>query len=197
MASENSIELDTLTNNGKSFFEDTDKYCFRVSAYQIILDWFDSSINESELSSEVVLDVEEAKFVVEDTVSTTNTKWMDTASETMNWDDATQYCSDNGGRLPTIEELEAEVIKCGGVIGDNNNENNIAYQSCYKNNGFSSNSFWSATNALYVTFDNDSRLNISRYNEYVRCITEENTAGGMPGSGDGPVVIPEDNTNLP
>jgi hypothetical protein len=63
------------------------------------------------------------------------------------WDNATAICASLGAKLPTIEQLRAEVENCGGVIDDyDNNKNDPAYQSCYKNKGFSSSGhYWSST----------------------------------------------------
>lgn len=133
-----------------------------------------------------------------------STKWMDTATETMNWDDATQYCSDNGGRLPTIEELREEMTKCGGDTTNADVINNAVYQSCYNNNGFT-NKYWSSTTyenrndvAFFGSFPYSYAFVKDKLSTFsVRCITEEPTDGGSAGIGGSPVVLPEDDTNLP
>lgn len=63
------------------------------------------------------------------------------------WENATAICASLGAKLPTIEQLRAEVENCGGVIDDyDNNKNDPAYQSCYKNKGFSSaDDYWSSS----------------------------------------------------
>lgn len=38
--------------------------------------------------------------------------WSDKAQDTMNWDDAVEYCEKLGGRLPTISELRTLIQNC-------------------------------------------------------------------------------------
>jgi hypothetical protein len=97
------------------------------------------------------------------------------------WDNATAICSSLEAKLPTIEQLRKEVENCGGVIDDyNNNRNNPAYQSCYKNKGFSSYGFyWTSTtlasdtnNAWAVGFKNGYSNWVYKTNDegYVLCV---------------------------
>lgn len=63
------------------------------------------------------------------------------------WENATTICASLGAKLPTIEQLRKEVENCGGVVWErDNNINDPAYQSCYKNKGFSSaDAYWSSS----------------------------------------------------
>ena len=56
-----------------------------------------------------------------------------------NWQDAGGICSAIGATLPTIGQLKGVITNCGGVVDDYHNEENQAYQSCYKKSGFISN----------------------------------------------------------
>lgn len=94
------------------------------------------------------------------------------------WNNATAICASLGAKLPTIQQLKIEVENCGGVVNDSrNNKNDRAYQSCYKNKGFSSSSYyWSSTTdasdtsyAWCVHFDYGDEGN-SNKNLYVRCV---------------------------
>jgi len=96
-----------------------------------------------------------------------------------NWENANTICQAMGDRLPHIETLRAVVTDCGGVIDDyENNKNNESYQACYKENGFSSNGYWSSTtnvsdssNAWFVYFDDGFDYWDSKTYEYrVRCV---------------------------
>jgi len=82
-------------------------------------------------------------------------KWFTPIYKLFTWKEAKQICRDNGGRLPTIEELKEVVVDCGGInttssdkdwknITDKNIVNKV-YQSAYKNKGFSSNGYWSSS----------------------------------------------------
>ncbi len=42
--------------------------------------------------------------------------WSDKAANTMNWEDAKTYCTNLGGRLPTIDELRTIIINCPGSM---------------------------------------------------------------------------------
>jgi len=106
------------------------------------------------------------------------------------WKDAKKICSSLGGRLSNIDELTAEVEKCGGEIanyGDSKwksiaskNYTNKSYQACYKNNGFSSllDYYWSSTtykgdsyNAWIVYFNYGYvRNSYKDSNNFVRCV---------------------------
>lgn len=41
--------------------------------------------------------------------------WSDVSSNMMNWDEATTYCENLGGRLPTISELRTLIQNCSGT----------------------------------------------------------------------------------
>jgi len=117
-------------------------------------------------------------------------KWgaMDNRVCSANWREAKKICSALGGRLPTINELKGEVTRCGGentTYGDSKwksiRDKNIAnksYQSCYKNNGFSSSLYWSSTTVasntnyawvVYFDFGNDNYYGKASSN-FVRCV---------------------------
>lgn len=95
------------------------------------------------------------------------------------WENATAICASLGAKLPTIEQLRKEVENCGGVINDfDNNKNDPAYQSCYKNKGFSSaDGYWSSS--PYVSdssyawnvyfYDGNDLPNHKSGSDFVRC----------------------------
>ena len=68
-----------------------------------------------------------------------------------NWLDANRICRAAGGELPTIDELKKVVMLCDGEIDDyENNSNDLSYQQCYKQKGFSiSGNYWSSTTTTY------------------------------------------------
>jgi hypothetical protein len=66
------------------------------------------------------------------------------------WANAKTICSVAGGELPTIVKLRAVVTDCGGVLNEDNSQNS-AYQSCYREKGFTPNFYWSSNT---VTSDN-------------------------------------------
>jgi len=73
------------------------------------------------------------------------------------WEDAKTICSVSGGSLPSIERLRKVVTDCGGIINNKNNKNNVSYQACFKNKGFTIWVYWSKTaknssSAWLVTF---------------------------------------------
>ena len=90
------------------------------------------------------------------TQSTSTSKWFSPTDKEVSWKKAKQICRDNGGRLPTIEELKKVVTGCGGINTTwsdkdwesitNKNIENKSYQACYKRKGFnSSNYYWSSS----------------------------------------------------
>jgi len=105
-----------------------------------------------------------------------------------NWENANSICSSIGGVLPNHETLGAVVTDCGGDFvtdpWDNWEERtdkniaNEAYQACYKEKGFTSDGYWSATtvasdssNAWYVDFNNGNGDRYSKTHElYLRCV---------------------------
>ena len=116
-------------------------------------------------------------------------KWITPTDKKVTWQKAKEICREHGARLPTIEELKRVVRDCGGInttYGEDNNwgtiaDKNIAnksYQSCYKQKGFTSNSYWSSTtnvsdssNVWLVYFYGGDDYWDSRTNEFrVRCV---------------------------
>jgi len=67
------------------------------------------------------------------------------------WLDANKICHVAGGKLPTIDELKKVVIQCEGEIDAyENNLDNVSYQQCFKEKGFSdTKNYWSATTTFY------------------------------------------------
>ena len=79
-----------------------------------------------------------------------------------NWKDAKNICSASGGRLPSLNELTDAIKECGGVVANfdsdgkklypkklEKNMGNSKYQSCYKENGFSSSGiYWSSSKVV-------------------------------------------------
>ena len=85
------------------------------------------------------------------------TIWGESSKVEMTWDEAKKWCEEQGGRLPKLWELLR------------------AFEE--KEEGFTSNGYWSstehsATGAYYVYFYNGStsNYNFKTYNYYVRCI---------------------------
>jgi len=78
--------------------------------------------------------------------SSAATAWKPEAPDRMNWSSAVQYCAAQGASLPSIEQLQAEVVACKGLIdGDyfvQENEYNKAYQACMEGKGWQGD-FWS------------------------------------------------------
>ena len=65
---------------------------------------------------------------------------------TANWDNGKNICRKSGGELPSIDVLRQVIIDCGGILNDDDkNEKNQSYQTCYKEQGFTSASYWSST----------------------------------------------------
>lgn len=110
----------------------------------------------------------------------------ETVEEEMDWYEAMEYAENLrlGGyddwRLPTMEELQAVITFCGGVIGHySNNRNDNTYQSSYKEKGFSTGEYWSSS-AGESDSDGSSEDNIvdfyygsvsyTCYDAYVRCV---------------------------
>jgi hypothetical protein len=79
-------------------------------------------------------------------------KWITPTDKKVTWEKAKQLCRDNGGRLPTREELRRVITDCGGINNQNSltkdakkNKENDNYHSCYKKKGFTSSNYWSST----------------------------------------------------
>jgi hypothetical protein len=113
------------------------------------------------------------------TQSTSTSKWFSPTKKKVTWKKAKQVCRDNGGRLPTIEELKEVVTDCRGIINESNkNIVNSSYQACYKRKGFTSNYYWSSTtdasnssNAWSVHFYNGfDGWDDKGFEIYVRCV---------------------------
>jgi hypothetical protein len=95
-----------------------------------------------------------------------------------NWENATAICASLGAKLPTIEQLRKEVENCGGVVNDTgNNQNDPAYQSCYKNKGFTTGYYWSSSldvsdssEVWFVNFGyGGDGTNGKSFSNFVRC----------------------------
>ena len=113
-----------------------------------------------------------------------SSKWITPTDKQVKWKKAKELCENNGGRLPTIEELKEVVTDCGGEMKYDSsaerkrNRNNSRYQSCCNEKGFSSNYYWSATTyannrdiAWLVYFYNGNVYNNYKdSNYYVRCV---------------------------
>jgi len=82
--------------------------------------------------------------------------WGETSQKEMNWEEAKRWCEEQGGRMPTLIELQQ------------------AYED--KVDGFKEDYYWSATEhnstyAYYVNFTNGlTYLNNRTSASYVRCI---------------------------
>jgi len=82
--------------------------------------------------------------------------WGETSKEPMTWEEAKEWCEEQGGRMPTLIELQQ------------------AYED--KVDGFKEDYYWSATEhnstyAYYVNFTNGlTYLNNRTSASYVRCI---------------------------
>ena len=127
--------------------------------------------------------------------------WQKKTQYKMEWDAAMEYAKNLrlGGyddwRLPTLEELELVVKRCGGInveLADddweaitNKNIANVLYQENYEAKGFAPDVYWSSTtyngtsgNALYVSFYNGSQYDGDQHyynmsiSPYVRCVRE-------------------------
>jgi len=74
------------------------------------------------------------------------TPWLGEAPERMDWDSAVQYCAAQGASLPSIEQLQAEVVACKGLIEGEyfvqENEYNKPYQACMESKSWQGD-FWS------------------------------------------------------
>ena len=107
----------------------------------------------------------------------TKSKWFSPTNKKVTWKKAKEVCRDNGGRLPTREELKRVVINCGGKMKDNNsaaserNRNNDNYQSCYKRKGFTSYTYWSS-----ITYANYTSLawGVNFYGGFMDCYPKSN-----------------------
>jgi hypothetical protein len=83
--------------------------------------------------------------------------WGKSSDKEMTWQEAKDWCKEQGGRLPTRIELQ------------------LAYE--YKVEGFKSSYYWSATEsdatlAWLVNFDGGSTNSYYKYDTlYVRCVT--------------------------
>lgn len=97
-----------------------------------------------------------------------------------NWSDAKAICRSMRAKLPTIKQLRRVVTRCGGVVDDyENNQNDPAYQSCYKSKGFSDKEYyWSSTtyekdssSAWIINFKNGNDNSNNKSNDnYVLCV---------------------------
>jgi len=114
-------------------------------------DLFDDFIKEADKSVS-----EQKKQRVKQTTEKT-IYWGETADKEMNWDEANDWCEEQGGRLPTRLEL---------------------LQAC-EVDGFLASFYWSATEysstyAWYVGFSNGSTYNNFKTSVlYVRCVFDK------------------------
>ena len=103
-----------------------------------------------------------APTYVEPITQTSTSKWITPTENKATWEKAKKICRNNGGRLPTLEELKKVVTDCGGEMKDKNNaeykrnKNNNSYQNCYKEKGFNDSYdsyYWSSTSRQsHLTF---------------------------------------------
>jgi len=110
-----------------------------------------------------------------------NSKWFSPTVKEVIWKKAKEICKENGGRVPTIDELKKVFSDCGGARYQERNKNNSDYQSCCKNKGFLTDGFyWSSTtteddegSAWGMDFsDGYVRDFGKRYLYYVRCVRD-------------------------
>ena len=113
-----------------------------------------------------------------------NSKWITPTQKKASWEKAKKICRANGGRLPTVKELNQVITDCGGIVNADysegkKNKENINYQNCYKKKGFKSDDdYWSSTtnvNGTYVawivSFDYGHQDNYTKaFSHYVRCV---------------------------
>jgi predicted lipoprotein with Yx(FWY)xxD motif len=137
-------------------------------------------VKKVESKEEVVVEKKEVKI-------SSGSKWFSPTDKSVTWKEAKELCKDNGGRLPTIEELKEVVTDCGGTVTKDwesniadKNKANERYQSCYKEKGFKSSYYWSSStikgNEYYVwivAFDNGNVNGSTKdYSSYVRCVRD-------------------------
>jgi len=89
-----------------------------------------------------------------------------------NWLNAKDICRASGGSLPSITELKNVVIECGGNLNKvDDNKANSSYQSCYRDQGFSSsNYYWSEDIWSLFFFAGGGNERDKRYEDFVRCV---------------------------
>jgi len=113
-------------------------------------------------------------------------KWDNVANDKMLYEDAVQYCDNKGARLPTIDELMAVTINCGGVYNDFFDKfyfddsvlENGLYKSCYNKQGFDEEAYYSSTpfidKHLLFSFKDATKYSPNTSKAYsVRCIYGE------------------------
>jgi len=107
-------------------------------------------VKKIESQDEVAVEKKEVK-------TTSTSKWFFPTEKSVTWEKAKELCSDNGGRLPSLKELENFIINCGGelsnnVLDFNPNKEKPSFKSCYRNQGFSSKRYWSSSTREYFTY---------------------------------------------
>ncbi len=84
--------------------------------YDELYDILESSVTNGSINATLTID----KILYSDgsevaSKSTTTSKWFTPTDKAVKWKKAKQICRDNGGRLPTIEELKEVMTDCGGI----------------------------------------------------------------------------------
>ena len=104
------------------------------------------------------------------------------------WHNAKVICSVGGDTLPMIRTLKEVIVDCERTLSDDNTTYNKSYQTCYREQGFTLNYYWSATTVssnmshawiFYFLDDNVSWINKTREMR-IRCIREESSLSPQP-----------------
>jgi len=70
------------------------------------------------------------------------TKWLNTFhDEYVTWEEAKKICKKDGGVLPSVSDLKKIINDCKKSV----NNTKISYESCYKQKGFTDNTYWSSS----------------------------------------------------
>jgi hypothetical protein len=97
-------------------------------------------------------------------------------------EDANLICKSKGGVVPSENHFRKVIQECGGVVNEgDNNKANLAYQSCYKKKGFSSDKYyWTSSPSGYIGVYDAKTVNLEEGTFYdiwsgdksrsVRCI---------------------------
>ena len=128
-------KINKIYKNQRAYFKEED-----AKAYFL-------SINDNDKESEEV----KAKFFrPSKTVCESNGGDKSSFLCRASWENAKRICSASGGVLPTLKNLTQVITDCGGVVGDTqSNQDNVEYQTCYKQEYFFPSPFyWSSTTHL-------------------------------------------------